>query len=170
MRQIAFDTLKFSEKLILSGIPEKQAKAQVEALADVMQVNLDGLSTKHDLQDTETRLESKIQLLDIKIDHVHHDLDAKICSLDVKIDRVHHELDTKIDRVHHELDTKIDRVHHELDTKIDHVHQDLRTQIDTSRTEFNGKFTLLQWMLGFLVAGVIGLITGMAGLVIKLIF
>jgi DNA anti-recombination protein RmuC len=171
MRQIAFDTLKFVQKLISSGMPERQAKAQVEVLVEVTQMNLDGLSTKydlqetenrlrqdlvslqHDLRETETRLEGKIDKLDAKIDHVHDKLNAKI-------DSVHDKLDAKIDSFHDKLDAKIDHVHDKLDAKIDHVH-------DKLSAEFNGKFKLVYWMLGIVITGVGSLVAGMVTYILK---
>lgn len=39
MTTITFDTLKFSERLINSGMPEKQAKALAEAQAEINEAN-----------------------------------------------------------------------------------------------------------------------------------
>jgi hypothetical protein len=49
MATIAFDTLKFSKRLKDAGVPERQAEAEAEALAEVLEVNLKDLATKEDL-------------------------------------------------------------------------------------------------------------------------
>jgi hypothetical protein len=36
MSTIAFDTLRFAERLRMAGVPEAQAKAEAEALRDVL--------------------------------------------------------------------------------------------------------------------------------------
>src|SRR5690242_5978079 len=77
MVAITFDTLKFVEKLMSAGIPENQAKAQLEALSEVINTNVQGFISEHELKEVETALESKIDKLDVKID-----------KLDAKIDRV----------------------------------------------------------------------------------
>ena len=53
MSVITFDTLRFSKKLIEEGIPQRQAEAHAEALAEVIE---DQLATKRDLKDLESRL------------------------------------------------------------------------------------------------------------------
>ena len=49
MATIAFDTLKYSKRLKDAGVPDKQAEAEVEALAEALEVNLKDLPTKDDL-------------------------------------------------------------------------------------------------------------------------
>ena len=49
MPTIAFDTLKYSKRLKDAGVSDKQAEAEAEALAEVLEVNLKDLSTKDDL-------------------------------------------------------------------------------------------------------------------------
>ncbi len=49
MSTIAFDTLKYSKRLKDAGVPDKQAEAEAEALAEVLEVNLKELATKSDL-------------------------------------------------------------------------------------------------------------------------
>ncbi len=57
MSVITFDTLKFSKKLVESGVPQRQAEAHAEAFAEVID---DQLATKQDLKDLETRLNHNI--------------------------------------------------------------------------------------------------------------
>ncbi|MDA8247167.1 hypothetical protein [Acidithiobacillus sp.] len=64
MATIAFDTLKFANKLKAAGLPSEQAEAQAEALAEVIDVNVQDLVTKDDivasLKDLEQRLIIKL--------------------------------------------------------------------------------------------------------------
>lgn len=48
-----FDTLKYANKLKAVGVPEKQAEAQVEMLAEIMD---DKLATKADIKHLEERM------------------------------------------------------------------------------------------------------------------
>ena len=56
MSQAAFDTLEYFEKLISAGVPENQAKVQVEAMQGVIKSYDDAsrkeLATKSDLAET----------------------------------------------------------------------------------------------------------------------
>lgn len=56
---ITFDTLKFVEKLEKAGVPRDQAKAEAEALSEVLDAGVQNLVTKKDLQ---------IALADLKAD------------------------------------------------------------------------------------------------------
>jgi hypothetical protein len=49
MTTITFDTLKFVEKLEKAGVPREQAKAEAEALAEVLDSGAQELVTKKDL-------------------------------------------------------------------------------------------------------------------------
>jgi hypothetical protein len=49
MATIAFDTLKYSKRLKDAGVPDKQAEAEAEALAEVLEVKLKDLATKEDV-------------------------------------------------------------------------------------------------------------------------
>ncbi|MBI3522913.1 MAG: DUF1640 domain-containing protein [Betaproteobacteria bacterium] len=46
---MSFDTLKFVEKLEKAGVPREQAKAEAEALAEVLDTGAQELVTKKDL-------------------------------------------------------------------------------------------------------------------------
>ena len=71
MTTITFDTLKYSKRLKEAGVPAKQAAAEAEALAEILEVNLKDLATKGDilvlkgdLKVLEDRLGDKIALLE----------------------------------------------------------------------------------------------------------
>ena len=53
MTTTTFDTLGYFEKLKTAGVPEEQAKAQVEVIREVIE---DKLATKQDLKELEYRL------------------------------------------------------------------------------------------------------------------
>ena len=53
MTTATFDTLGYFEKLKAAGVPEQQAKAQIEVIRDVVE---DKLATKQDLKELELRL------------------------------------------------------------------------------------------------------------------
>ncbi|MCX8085317.1 MAG: hypothetical protein N3C63_00305 [Rhodocyclaceae bacterium] len=57
MATIAFDTLKFAERLKAGGVPEAQAKAEAEALAAALAEALDQqLASKRDVDKSDDRL------------------------------------------------------------------------------------------------------------------
>lgn len=69
MSAIAFDTLKFAERLKAAGVPEAQAKAEAEALRDVFSEALDtSLATRTDIVAVKSELKTDISALDAKVD------------------------------------------------------------------------------------------------------
>ena len=72
MGSITFDTLKYTERLRAAGVPEQQAKAEAEALRDVLAEAMDAsLATKPDVLDLKNDLKLEIaavrgELLSIK--------------------------------------------------------------------------------------------------------
>jgi septal ring factor EnvC (AmiA/AmiB activator) len=81
-RTVNFDTLAYANKLKQAGVPDKQAEAQSEALAEIFDYQA---ATKKDLQDLETRLSTKI---DGKISEV----EIKISQLEIKISEIKTEI------------------------------------------------------------------------------
>ena len=90
MAAITFDTLKYAERLEAGGVPPQQARAEAQALAEVLSCS--AVASTRDIE----RLEAKIEAL----------------------------------------------------------HGD----VHLLRSDLAGKFTLLQWMLGLMLAGVASLV------------
>ncbi|MEN9480472.1 MAG: hypothetical protein RLZZ298_1867 [Pseudomonadota bacterium] len=64
MATLTFDTLKYTERLRAAGVPESQAKAEAEALRDVLAEASDtALATKTDI----SRLETKIETMELRL-------------------------------------------------------------------------------------------------------
>lgn len=62
MATVAFDTLKFVEKLKSVGVPEAQAKAEAEALQEAF--GTAELATKRDLERLEAKLDTRFERID----------------------------------------------------------------------------------------------------------
>ena len=57
MSTLTFDTLRYAERLRTAGVPEQQAKAEAEALRDVLAEAMDSsLATKADLMEVKADL------------------------------------------------------------------------------------------------------------------
>jgi predicted nucleic acid-binding Zn-ribbon protein len=64
MATLTFETLKYTERLRAAGVPESQAKAEAEALRDVLAEATDtALATKTDI----SRLETKIETMELRL-------------------------------------------------------------------------------------------------------
>jgi hypothetical protein len=60
MVTVTFDTSKFANRLKAAGVPEKQAEAEAEVLAEVLAVSLKELATKGDLKLLEASLRQQM--------------------------------------------------------------------------------------------------------------
>jgi len=88
MAAIAFDTLKFARRLIGVGVPEAQAEAQAELMAEAFLFNMDAVVTKDYLEQC---LDARFSSQDARIDH-------KFASLDKQLDERFKQIDlTSID-------------------------------------------------------------------------
>ncbi|NKC11898.1 MAG: DUF1640 domain-containing protein [Gammaproteobacteria bacterium] len=74
---IAFDTLKFTDRLVASGVPQEQARAQ--ALQEAWQSA--DIATKHDLHELRHHMDLKFTEVDAKFSEV----EAKIESVKTDI-------------------------------------------------------------------------------------
>ncbi len=130
------DTLTYVEKLKEAGFTEKQAKVQVEATALLVQENL---ASKTDIE----VVKHEIDLVKHEIEVVKHEIDL------VKRDIKQLEASTKQDIK--ELEVGLRRDIKEMETALKH-------DIKEMQLKFDGKFTLLHWMLGVTIAGVLSLV------------
>lgn len=80
-----FDTLKFVERLKAGGVPEAQAKAEAEALTEVLDVNLKELATKGDLAAVKSELAAVKAELKADIADLRKDVDYKLSLLEQRM-------------------------------------------------------------------------------------
>lgn len=67
MTAIAFDTLRFVERLEVAGMPRMQAKANAEALAEVLEKGTEELTTQNDVRTLQSELKGDIRALQSEI-------------------------------------------------------------------------------------------------------
>ena len=121
----SFDTLSYTKRLEVAGVPAEQAEAHAMALVDVLSV----------------QTVSKIEL------------NSSNGDLTTRIDRLNDDLNTKIERLRDELNTKIDRMNADLTARIDGLELFVKEQVAILRAEMKEqKAEMLKWMFAFLVA------------------
>ena len=74
MAAVAFDTLKFARRLKEAGVPEAQAEAQAELMAEAFVYNMDALVTKDYLEET---LDARFAAQDLRLEKRFGEIDAK---------------------------------------------------------------------------------------------
>jgi hypothetical protein len=90
---IAFDTLKFVRRLVAAGVPEQQAEAQAELMAEAFVYNMDSLVTRDYL---DARLDARFAAQDARIDarfsEQHARIDARFAETGLRFAQIHGEL------------------------------------------------------------------------------
>ncbi|KAA1188953.1 DUF1640 domain-containing protein [Pseudohalioglobus sediminis] len=78
MAAIAFDTLKFVRRLKEAGVPETQAEAQAELMAEAFVYNMDSLVTKDHL---EGALDARFAAQDLRFENRVSDLYLRMADI-----------------------------------------------------------------------------------------
>jgi hypothetical protein len=100
MAAIAFDTLKFARRLKDVGVPEAQAEAQAELMAEAFVFNMDALVTKDYLEQCldarfaaqDARLDKKFAAQDARLDKKFAAQDARLADHDLQFVELRGEL------------------------------------------------------------------------------
>jgi len=124
MAAVMFDTQKFVERLEAAKFPPEQAKAQSEAMREVLETAF--ASHAKELQDIS--------------------------------DRAVDTLDSKTEKALLALKHDINERSVKTDAKIDNLALGLRKDMESLEQRMTARFTLLQWMLGALITGMVGLL------------
>ena len=77
-----FNALKYVEELRNAGMPEKQAKAQIRVLNEVVDSEL---ASKHDVETVRKELKRDIKELELKIETVRKELKRDIKELELRL-------------------------------------------------------------------------------------
>ncbi|MCF2133893.1 MULTISPECIES: DUF1640 domain-containing protein [Burkholderiaceae] len=95
MAAIAFDTLKFANRLKTAGVPPAQAEAEAEVFADIFEANFDALATKADLRELEMRLDAKV---DKGFAEVRGEIDKRFAEFRGELDKRFAEVRGELDK------------------------------------------------------------------------
>ncbi len=85
MAAIGFDTLKFARRLMAAGVPEEQAEAQAEIMAEAFLLNMDALVTKDYL---DARFAEQDARMDIRFAEQDARIDARFAGIDTRFAEV----------------------------------------------------------------------------------
>jgi len=88
MAAIGFDTLKFARKLKAAGVPERQAEAQAEVMAEAFLLNMDALVTKDYLDakfaEQEARMDARMDVRFAAVDTRFAQMGTRFAEIDGK--------------------------------------------------------------------------------------
>ena len=122
MAAIAFDTLKYSKRLKDAGVPDKQAEAEVEALAEALEVNLKDLPTKDDLTRETGLLRRDLKELESSLKRDMKELESSL-KRDIK------ELEGSQKRDLKELETSLKHDLTESESRLKHENELMRLEM-----------------------------------------
>jgi len=142
MAAVMFDTQRYIKTLEKFDFSTKQAEGQTEALRVVLEAAFANQTKVQ--QDVSARAVAE---LDSKTEKALIKLEAK---MDAKLDK----LETKMDKLEASVDVKLNK----LEAKVDNIALGLRKDMESLDQRMTARFTLLQWMLGALITGVVALL------------
>ena len=142
-----FDTLKFANTLKAAGVPDKQAEAEANAFAEIIQIQVKDLATKADLDRQSEGLNREIG--DSKKD------------LKQEIAEVRKDLKQEIAEVRKDLKQEIAEVRKDLKQEIADLRKEVTSDIEVLRAKMTGEFLLLKWMITALITGVMAMVIRM---------
>jgi DNA repair exonuclease SbcCD ATPase subunit len=140
MAAIAFDTLKFARRLKDVGVPEAQAEAQAELMAEAFVLNMDALVTKDYLE----------QCLDARFARQEARLLAKI---DERFAERFQTIDERFAERFQTIDQRFARVDDRFtaqDERFDRIEARLNDH-DLQFVEIRGELQLHRWMLALIL-------------------
>jgi len=111
---LAFDTLKYANRLKQINVPPEQAELQAEVMKEVLESAFQTaeLATKSDVNNAIVLVRKDMEAMEQR-------LGARIDASDTKIDGVEQSLSAKIDGVEQRSSAKIDAVEQRLNARFD---------------------------------------------------
>jgi hypothetical protein len=140
MAAIAFDTLKAARRLKDVGVPEEQAEAQAELMAEAFVFNMDALVTRDYLEQC---LDARFAAQDARF--MAH-MDARLVEQDVRLEARFSAQDTKFDK----HDGRFDK----QDQRFDRIEARL-TDHGLQFADIRGELKLHRWMLAIIAASTV---------------
>ena len=141
MSAIAFDTLKFARRLKEVGVPEAQAEAQAELMAEAFVFDMDALVTKDYLEQC---LDARFAAQDARLMAA---MDSRFAAQDARIDKRFAEQDAKFDARFERQDARFGK----QDERFDRIEARLSNH-DLQFSDIRGELKLHRWMLAIIAA------------------
>lgn len=147
---VPFDTLAYAKKLESGGIHSRQAEAQAEALASVLDGNF---VTRNDFNSNFERLFEK---MDTSRQEMFDKMDGSRQELIDKMGASRQELLDKMGVSRQELLDKIDSSSQTMLDKIDALRKEMDNKIDVSRKElqieiYQSKIDMIRWVMALFI-------------------
>ena len=164
MAAIAFDTLKFARRLKEVGVPEAQAEAQAELMAEAFVFNMDALVTKDYLEQClDARFAAQDARIGARFSDMEKQFDERFSGMEKRFEARSAEVEGRFAGMESRFE-KQDRRFEDQDRRfaaIDQFMVDQRdcnagfeshfNKIDLVLTDIRGELKLLRWMLALII-------------------
>ncbi|MDD0928232.1 DUF1640 domain-containing protein, partial [Xylella fastidiosa subsp. multiplex] len=97
MTSVAFDTLKFANRLKTAGVPAAHAEAEAEALAEVLEINLQGLA------ESESKNGKALARLEADMKEGFAQVDQRFVQMEKNMDQRFAQVDTRFAEIKGEM-------------------------------------------------------------------
>lgn len=173
---MTFDTHAYVKHLTDAGFAHRQAEALMEVQKQSLTEVLDEhFATKEDIRYLDEKLSSEIGLVRSEIDLLRTTLTQKIGDLRTELKQDITDLRTELKQDITDLRTEFKQDIADLRTEVkSDIHQLEKSMTDKFHQLETGKIQnlekdvyLMQWMIRFLLAGVVSIMAGTASLIIK---
>jgi Protein of unknown function (DUF1640). len=148
---VQFDTFRFVEHLTSAGIPDHHAKAEVEALSEVLREwSASEWPSKHDHR-----------MLQDELHHDIHEVRSDFLNAKAELKQDIHELREELHAVKAELKQDICDLRAELKQDISDLRAELKQdihQLNLDVTHLKSEFNLMKWLILTTLSGVVTLI------------
>ncbi len=164
MTSVAFDTLKFANRLKTAGVPAAHAEAEAEALAEVLEINLQGLA------ESESKNGKALARLEANMKEGFAQVDQRFAQVDQRFEKIDQRFE-KIDQRFAQVDQRFEQIAKDfaqLDKNMDQrlgVRQGVGATLRTAEKALEQRFAktegdtlLLKWMFGVIVTSLVALI------------
>ncbi|KXB13642.1 hypothetical protein [Xylella fastidiosa] len=150
MTSVAFDTLKFANRLKTAGVPAAHAEAEAEALAEVLEINLQGLA------ESESKNGKALARLEANTKEGFAQVDQRFEKIDQRFEKIDQRFE-KIDQRFAQVDQRFEQIAKDF-AQLDKNMDQRFAQVDQRFVEIKGEMLLLKWMFGVIVTSLIALI------------
>ncbi len=167
MATMAFDTLRYARRLCEAGVPEPQADAQAELMAEAFGFYADNLLTRdHFTEVLNARFAEQDERIERRLDAVESKFEQRTTALESKFEQRTTALESKIEQCATALESKIEQRTTGLESKIEQSITALDSKVAQSITALDSKFEqrfgrqdtvnrLHTWMLGLITLALV---------------
>ena len=141
MSAIAFDTLKYSRRLMEAGVPKQQAEVQAEAMAEAFVFNVEALVTR--------------DFLDARLGEQDARVEARFTSQNAYIEQRFAEQEARIEQRFAEFEARFEGRFAELESRFEKRFAALDVRLERELGAVHKQLHLHSWILALVAASTV---------------